>query len=76
MNYVRFRTYFVHPWLAAHALKAFSTTSTILCDVNTFPAQTAAVGDGMSRDFFGILTAFNRELEKKSHKFEDSNTHL
>ena len=55
----------MHPWLAAHALKAFNTTSTILCDVNTFPAQTAAVGDGMSRDFFGILTTINRVSLKK-----------
>ena len=26
------------------------------CDVRTFPAHTAAVGDGSNRDFLGILT--------------------
>lgn len=48
--------YLVHPWLAAQAWNAFRTTSTIRCDVSTFPPHTAAVRDGDRRDFFGILT--------------------
>lgn len=46
----------MHPWLAAHALNAFSTTSTMRWEVRTFPPHTAAVRDGERRDFSGILT--------------------
>lgn len=50
-------THFVQPWLAAHAWNALSTTSTMRCEVSTFPPHTAAVRDGLNSDFFGILTA-------------------
>ena len=65
MNYVNIQTGldnkylsadFVHPWLAAQALNAFNTTSTILCEVNTLPAHTAAVGEGSNNDFLGSFT--------------------
>ena len=49
-------TCLVHPWLAAAAWNALRTTSTIRCDVKTFPPHTAAVRDGERRDLGGILT--------------------
>ena len=45
------RTYFVHPWLAAAAWKALRTTSTMRCEVKTFPPHTAAILDGERSDF-------------------------
>ena len=56
LDYKYLSTDFVHPWLAAQALNAFNTTSTILCEVNTFPAHTAAVGEGSNNDFLGNFT--------------------
>lgn len=52
-------THFVQPWLAAHAWNALSTTSTSLWLVKTLPAHTAAVFEGASKLFSGILTIFN-----------------
>lgn len=37
---------FMQPWLSAAALNAFSTTSTIRCEVNTLPPTTAAFSEG------------------------------
>jgi hypothetical protein len=56
--------YFVQPWLAAQAWNALRTTSTIRCDVSTFPPHTAAVRDGESRDLGGILTIVFLTSEK------------
>lgn len=50
------RKYSQSPWLAAHASKAFNTTSVILCEVQTFPPTTAAVSDGSRQQPGGILT--------------------
>jgi hypothetical protein len=46
----------VHPWLAAQALNAFRTTSTILWLVKTLPPHIAAVLEGLSSDFGGMMT--------------------
>jgi hypothetical protein len=47
----------VQPWLAAQALNARRTTSTMRWLVSTFPAHTAAVRLGASRLPPGMLTA-------------------
>ena len=71
-------TNLVHPWLAAHAWKALRTTSTIRCEVNTFPPHTAAVLDGDRRDFLGILTVtahVNKQtVDSKEHTLDRNQT--
>jgi hypothetical protein len=46
----------MQPQLAAHELNALSTTSVIRWEVQPFPAQTAAVGDGLRSVPSGMWT--------------------
>ena len=63
----------VQPCDAAHTSNAKRMTSTIRCDVSTFPPTTAAVSEGSSRQPFGILTftglrqPYNGKIPQKQH---------
>lgn len=68
----------MQPWLAAHARKALSTTSVMRCEVQAFPAQTAALPDGLRMVPCGTMTDTG-SIHPKLHQltcFEPGESHI